>query len=369
MLIAHEISPDSLDSVATRTPGRYAERLVIPPPMPDAEKVSHMYRVSLLALSALALLAGCYGDNPERVVNVYDVNKDSVLAPPSETPETPAESEQPAGIEDPDAGQAPAPAAADLADAGTPPDSPPEPVEPPSPAPAPEDAPAAPAASEPPAEPVEVSPPPAPVTPAENELAGEPAPPQDAADTAPAIDPAEKEEVLRPVYPPNPDDTKAELQRILDELDIGSAGDSESDTPPDDPDIPQPPASEETPAEEPSAEEPSAEEPSAGEAVPAEEPSADESPAGEAPTPAPEVPPAEPEAEPMPAMPLDKAAEMRTWVDSTGRLKIKASFIRFENESAILHSESGEELKIPIKRFSREDQQFLQQIQRGAFGI
>ncbi|MCE3018695.1 MAG: hypothetical protein LW870_22820 [Pirellula sp.] len=54
-------------------------------------------------------------------------------------------------------------------------------------------------------------------------------------------------------------------------------------------------------------------------------------------------------------------SDLREWLDSTGRHKIKARFLRLIDGTVYLKSESGSERKIPLERLSEKDQAFAKQ--------
>ncbi|MFK7767121.1 MAG: SHD1 domain-containing protein [Mariniblastus sp.] len=55
----------------------------------------------------------------------------------------------------------------------------------------------------------------------------------------------------------------------------------------------------------------------------------------------------------------DVTRGLREFVDSTGKFKINAKLIGFESKNAILETQDGEETKVPWKRLSLEDKQFV----------
>src|SRR5687768_13163144 len=58
--------------------------------------------------------------------------------------------------------------------------------------------------------------------------------------------------------------------------------------------------------------------------------------------------------------------ELRTWTDNTGKFKIKARFVKIENNTVTLLRENDEELEIDLKKLSDADQKFAAEAAKAA---
>ncbi len=59
------------------------------------------------------------------------------------------------------------------------------------------------------------------------------------------------------------------------------------------------------------------------------------------------------------AMEKTVANVMRTWVDVTGKFRVKAQFVRVDGNTVHLKRDSGTVIKVPLSRLSQNDQQFI----------
>jgi len=57
-------------------------------------------------------------------------------------------------------------------------------------------------------------------------------------------------------------------------------------------------------------------------------------------------------------------AQERNWSDSTGSYKVVAELVGVKNDSAILRKTDGEQVVVPLKRLSKDDQQFVTKWQK-----
>src|SRR3954465_4052156 len=52
-------------------------------------------------------------------------------------------------------------------------------------------------------------------------------------------------------------------------------------------------------------------------------------------------------------------AEERTWTDTTGKFKVAGEFVEVQDGKALLRRADGKEIKVPLKRLSDADRQFV----------
>lgn len=60
-----------------------------------------------------------------------------------------------------------------------------------------------------------------------------------------------------------------------------------------------------------------------------------------------------------PALPKEPVEEFRTWVDDTGTFHIKAKFVSTKRDFVTLEKEDGSQVKVPIRRLSLADREWL----------
>ena len=58
------------------------------------------------------------------------------------------------------------------------------------------------------------------------------------------------------------------------------------------------------------------------------------------------------------------SAKLREFTDSTGKFKIKARFVEFNEGKAVLEKEDGDVLKVVMTKLSKEDQKYIQELLR-----
>lgn len=56
--------------------------------------------------------------------------------------------------------------------------------------------------------------------------------------------------------------------------------------------------------------------------------------------------------------------ELREWIDSTGKHRVKAAFVVFKNSSVHLEAEDGRNIQLPMSRLSKNDQQYIRDLLR-----
>ena len=60
------------------------------------------------------------------------------------------------------------------------------------------------------------------------------------------------------------------------------------------------------------------------------------------------------------------AADLRTWTDATGKIKVQAKFVSNENGKVTLQKADGAELEIDLKKLSLPDQKFIAELEKNA---
>lgn len=55
---------------------------------------------------------------------------------------------------------------------------------------------------------------------------------------------------------------------------------------------------------------------------------------------------------------------LRTWTDSSGKFKIRATLVKLESGKVTLKKESGDEITISVDKLSNSDQEFLRRVKR-----
>lgn len=58
----------------------------------------------------------------------------------------------------------------------------------------------------------------------------------------------------------------------------------------------------------------------------------------------------------------DSVPESRLFVDSTGKFKVQATFLRRDGDKVVLRKDSGDEVTLPMKRLSERDQKYVEGI-------
>ena len=58
------------------------------------------------------------------------------------------------------------------------------------------------------------------------------------------------------------------------------------------------------------------------------------------------------------------SAKLHEFTDSTGKFKIKARFVEFNEGKAVLEKEDGDVLKVVMTKLSKEDQKYIQELLR-----
>ena len=59
---------------------------------------------------------------------------------------------------------------------------------------------------------------------------------------------------------------------------------------------------------------------------------------------------------------------MRTWRDSSGKFEIEATLVSFKGQTVTLKKKDGSTIRVLLKKLSDEDQKFIQDQSRAAFG-
>ncbi|MBC8353747.1 MAG: hypothetical protein H8E66_17245 [Planctomycetes bacterium] len=63
---------------------------------------------------------------------------------------------------------------------------------------------------------------------------------------------------------------------------------------------------------------------------------------------------------------LSDTSKPRTWIDSTGKHKIEATYLGVEDDKVKLHRTDGKELAVPLDRLSKADQELVKKLQAAA---
>ena len=60
--------------------------------------------------------------------------------------------------------------------------------------------------------------------------------------------------------------------------------------------------------------------------------------------------------------------EMRTWHDASGKFEIEATLVSFKDQTVTLKKKNGRTIRVPLEKLSAEDQKYVEEQSRAAFG-